>query len=580
MVLSNTAVPTYYGEFRDKVLRGEIPVNYEVSLQMNRIDDDIANPDFYYDNTAIDGFIRFCENELTLVDGRPLTLLPSFKLWAEDVIGWYHFVEEKFYNPKSGRYEKRRVKKRLRQKQYLIVSRGNAKSLYETCHQGYGLVCDTTTTQQVTTAPTVRQAEEVISPLITAMARKRGPVFKALCGGSNMSRNPQTQPRLAPTKDGAINRLTNSTLSIIPMSINKMQGSRAKYATVDEWLSGVVREDPFEALEQSAAKDGISDYLIIGVSSEGTIRDSVGDTIKMNLLKILRGDVYDPSTSIWYYKLDDVKEVANPDMWMKACPNIGVTVSYDTYEKAVRTAENFPDKRNDILAKRFGIAVEGFTQYFTYEETVLPIPHLSGNADKMACAMGMDASQGDDFWAFTWVFPIGQGRYAIKTRSYVSDLKMRKLPTATVNKFKTFVEEGSLVVCEGAILDWQEIYEDVNNYIDEHQWDVVTFGYDPYNAGAFVERWISENGEFGVEVVRQGYKTESVPLGELKKLASNQLLLFDEYLMQFAMGNSIALQDNNGNLKLDKTRQVDKIDNVAAMMDAWVAYTRNKEAFE
>lgn len=575
-MLSNNSVPIYYGEFRDSVLRGEIPVNKEVSMQMNRIDDDIANPNFFYDDEAINGYVNFCEKELTLTDGTDLTLLPSFKLWAEDLLGWYHFVDEKVYDPKIGGYKMVRKKKRLRNKQYLIVARGNSKSLYETTLQAYGLVCDTSTTHQITVAPTIRQSEEVMQPLRTAIARARGPVFNILAEGNNKSRSTYSQAKLASTKKGIENKLTNSIIEQRPMRIDKLQGLRSKYNTVDEWLSGDVKEDVIDALEQGAAKGGVDDYMIIAVSSEGTVRDSVGDTIKMELLSILRGDVYDPSVSIWYYRLDDVKEVANPDMWMKASPNIGITVSYETYQKAVERAENFPAARNDILAKRFGIPVEGHTYFFTYEETEL---HSPQNFDHLDCSMGMDASQGDDFWAFTWVFPLGRGLYGVKTRSYVSEAKYRKLPSATQFKYDEFVNEGTLVIMKGSHLDWVEVYEDVSEYVFSHDWNVISFGFDPYNAAPFMERWSNENGDYGIETVRQGVKTESVPLGEIKNMAFARELIFDEALMKFSMGNSVVIQDNNGNYKLSKLRSDEKIDNVSALMDAWVAFTRNKEAF-
>ena len=576
-MLSNTAVPRYYGEFRDMVIRGEIPVNREISMQMNRIDNDIANPNFYYDDDAIEGYIRFCEAELTLVDGSDLVLLPSFKLWAEDLLAWYHYVDTKIYNPHKGVYEIVRRKQRLRQKQYLIVARGNSKSLYESTLQAYGLIVDTSTTHQVTTAPTIVQSDEVLAPIRTAILRARGPVFKMLTAGSNKSRMTYSQAKLASTKRGIENKITNSLIQQRPMRIDKLQGLRSKINTVDEWLSGDVKEDVIDALEQGAAKGGVDDYMIIAVSSEGTVRDSVGDSIKMNLLSILRGDVYDPHTSIFYYRLDDVEEVGKPDMWMKASPNIGVTVSYEVYQREVVQAENFPNKRNDILAKRFGIPVEGFTYFFTYEETQL---HPKQNFSGLACAMGMDASQGDDFWAFTLIFPLGHGYYGIKTRSYVSEIKYKRLPIATAMKYDEFIKEGTLVVCSGSRLDAEFIYEDMEEYIDFHNYSVMAFGYDPYNAEYFVDRWCRENGAMGVEKVRQGTRTESVPLGELKNMASQRELVFDEELMKYAMGNSVALQDNNGGYKLSKLRSAEKIDNVAAMMDAWVALTRNKEAFE
>lgn len=575
-MLSNTMVPKYYGEFRDSVLRGETRVCENISLQMNRIDDDIANPEYFYDPNAIDGYVRFCEAELTLTDGTDLTLLPTFKMWAEDLLSWYYYSEEDTINPATGRRITVRKKRRLRNKQYLIIARGNSKSLYETTIQAYGLLTDTKTTQQITTAPTMAQAEEVMMPFSTAIAKSRGPLFSVLTDGSNKSRSQYTQAKLASTKKGIENKITNSYVEIRPMRIDKLQGSRAKYCTVDEWLSGDVKEDVIGALEQSAAKGGVDDYIILAVSSEGTVRDSVGDSIKMELLKILRGEYEDPHTSIWYYRLDDLNEVNDPSAWIKASPNIGVTVSYDAYMRDVKRAEANPATRNDILAKRFGIPVEGYTYFFTYDEIQ---KHAYQNYDKLPCSMGMDASQGDDFWAFTWVFPLGGERFGIKTRSYVSESKYRKLPSATRYKYDELQQEGTLVIMPGSLLDWVAVYEDVRDYIHEHDWAVLSFGFDPYNAGAFVDRWCMENGEYGVETVRQGVKTESVPLGEIKALAEARMLIFDEELMKFAMGNSVALQDNNGNYKLDKRRSDEKIDNVAALMDAWVAMTRNREMF-
>lgn len=575
-MLSNTMVPKYYGEFRDSVLRGETRVCENISLQMNRIDDDIANPDYFYDPNAIDGYVRFCEAELTLTDGTDLTLLPTFKMWAEDLLSWYYYSEEDTIDPATGQRITVRKKRRLRNKQYLIIARGNSKSLYETTIQAYGLLTDTKTTQQITTAPTMAQAEEVMMPFSTAIAKSRGPLFSVLTDGSNKSRSQYTQAKLASTKKGIENKITNSYVEIRPMRIDKLQGSRAKYCTVDEWLSGDVKEDVIGALEQSAAKGGVDDYIILAVSSEGTVRDSVGDSIKMELLKILRGEYEDPHTSIWYYRLDDLNEVNDPSAWIKASPNIGVTVSYDAYMRDVKRAEANPATRNDILAKRFGIPVEGYTYFFTYDEIQ---KHGYQNYDKLPCSMGMDASQGDDFWAFTWVFPLGGERFGIKTRSYVSETKYQKLPSATRFKYDELQQEGTLVIMPGTVLDWVAVYEDVRDYIHEHDWAVLSFGFDPYNAGAFVDRWCMENGEYGVETVRQGVKTESVPLGEIKALAEARLLIFDEELMKFAMGNSVALQDNNGNYKLDKRRSDEKIDNVAALMDAWVAMTRNREMF-
>lgn len=574
--LSNTAVPKEYGAFREAVLNGEIPVNREISMQMNRIDADIANPNYYYDPDAISGYVEFCENELTLTDGERLTLLPTFKLWAEDLLAWYYYSDEETIDPKTGQRIIRRKKKRLRNRQFLIIARGNSKSLYETTIQAYGLVVDTSTTQQITTAPTMRQAYEVMDPLATAISRAHGPLFKVLTSGSKMSRSYETSQKLQSTKKGIENKLTNSLLEVRPMRRDSLQGSRSKYNTVDEWLSGDIKEDVIGALEQSAAKGGVDDYIVLAVSSEGTVRDKVGDSIKMELLKILRGEFDDPHTSIWYYRLDDISEVGKPEMWMKASPNIGVTVSYDTYMRDVKRAEANPAQRNDILAKRFGIPVEGYTFFFTYEETFL---HPRQNFDHLPCAMGMDASQGDDFWAFTWVFPLGGERYGIKTRAYISEVKFAKLTPALRNKYDELIQEGNLIVLRGTVLDWVEIYEDVNNYINQHDWAILTFGYDPYNAAPFIERWNTENGDFGSEVVRQGARTESVPLGELKNLAAARQLIFDEELMKYAMGNCIVIQDNNGNYKLSKERRDEKIDNVAAMMDAWVAFTRNKEVF-
>lgn len=575
-MLSNTMVPKYYGEFRDSVLRGETRVCENISLQMNRIDDDIANPEYFYDPNAIDGYVRFCEAELTLTDGTDLTLLPTFKMWAEDLLSWYYYSEEDTIDPATGRRITVRKKRRLRNKQYLIIARGNSKSLYETTIQAYGLLTDTKTTQQITTAPTMAQAEEVMMPFSTAIAKSRGPLFSVLTDGSNKSRSQYTQAKLASTKKGIENKITNSYVEIRPMRIDKLQGSRAKYCTVDEWLSGDVKEDVIGALEQSAAKGGVDDYIILAVSSEGTVRDSVGDSIKMELLKILRGEYEDPHTSIWYYRLDDLNEVNDPSAWVKASPNIGVTVSYDAYMRDVKRAEANPATRNDILAKRFGIPVEGYTYFFTYDEIQR---HPYQNYDKLPCSMGMDASQGNDFWAFTWVFPLGGERFGIKTRSYVSESKYQKLPSATRHKYDELQQEGTLMIMPGSLLDWVAVYEDVRDYIHEHDWAILSFGFDPYNAGAFVDRWCMENGEYGVETVRQGVKTESVPLGEIKALAEARMLIFDEELMKFAMGNSVALQDNNGNYKLDKRRSDEKIDNVAALMDAWVAMTRNREMF-
>lgn len=574
MALSNTAVPNEYGEFRDKVLRGEIPVNQMVSLQMNRIDYLIESPDFYYDDQAINGYIDFCENELTLTDGSPLILLPSFKLWAEDALAWFYFSEEKVWNQRLRRYELVTVKKRLTNKQYLIVARGAAKSMYASTMQMYGIVCDPISTHQVITAPTMVQANETINPMKTAIAYARGPLLKWMTRGNKLS-NTWTKQKLASTKKGIENFATNSLCEIRTMSIDKLQGLGNKYTTVDEWLSGHVKEDVIGALEQGASKT--DDYLIVATSSEGLDRDGVGDTIKMELLSILKGDYYAPNVSIWHYGLDNISEVNQPELWIKANPNIGATVSYDTYEKEIVKMESVPSQRNDILAKRFGIPMEGATYFFTYEDT---LPHRRQNFDKMACAMGADLSQGDDFTAFTFVFPLGNGRFGVKTRSYVADIKMMKVPKAMREKYQEFIDEGTLVVMEGAVLDMKEVYEDLDRHILKHKYQVLTMGYDPYNSNLFVSLWVKDYGEYGLEVVRQGYRTESVPLGEIGNMARERLLLFDEELMKFAMGNSIVLEDNNGNLKLSKKRSVEKIDNVAALMDAWVAYTRNREAFE
>ena len=573
-MLSNTATPMIYGEFRESVLNGENPVNLHIDQQMNRIDDDIANPDYFYDPDAIKGYVDFCESELTLTDGSDLILLPSFKLWAEDLLAWYEFVDERVYNPKNHRYEILRIKRRLRNKQYLIIARGSAKSVYEETIQAYGLVVDPSTSVQITTAPTIRQSEEVVGPLRTAITRSKGPLFHMLSLGSNKSRSNRNKSLLFSSKKGIENLTTNSILEQRPMSVDKLQGARQKYATVDEWLSGNVKEDVIEALEQSGSK--IDDYIIVAVSSEGTIRDSVGDSIKMDLLNILRGDVYDPHTSIFYYRLDDLKEVGNPDMWVKANPNIGATVSYTTYQRAVDTAERNGAKRNDILAKRFGIPVEGYTYFFAYEETEL---HMPQNFDGMECGMGMDASQGDDFWAFTWIFMLGGYKVGVKTRSYISSHKYNKLQKASKAKYDQLIDEGTLIVFEGIVLDWLEVYDDVDEFISSHDYGVLAFGYDVYNAKDFIQKWTDENGDLGVTKVIQGAKTESVPLGELKALAETRNLIFDEELMKFAMGNSVVIQDNNGNYKLSKKRQSEKIDNVSALMDAWVAFTRNKEAF-
>lgn len=581
MALSNTAVPIYYGQFRDAVIRGEIPVCREISMQMNRIDDLIADPRYYYDDQAVEGFILYCENELTLTDGADLTLLDTFKLWAEDIFGWYYFVERSVYEPypdgHGGHYVKKLLKRRLVNKQYLIVARGAAKSMYSSCIQSYFLNVDTTTTHQITTAPTMKLAEEVLSPIRTSITRSRGPYFKFLTEGSlqNTTGSKANRMKLASTKKGIENFLTGSLLEIRPMSINKLQGLRTKVATIDEWLSGDIREDVVGAIEQGASK--LDDYLIVATSSEGTVRNGSGDTIKMELLDILRGDYPNPHVSIWYYKLDSIDEVADPEMWLKANPNIGKTVTYETYQLDVERAEKAPAARNDILAKRFGIPMEGYTYYFTYEETV---PHRKRYYEKMACSLGIDLSQGDDFCAFTFLFPIGNGRFGVKTRNYISSVTLMKLPAAMRIKYDQFMAEGSLIVLEGTVLDMMEVYEDVDNHITECDYDVRCVGYDPYNAKEFIERWQNENGPFGIEMVRQGSKTESVPLGELKKLAEERLLLFDEELMSFAMGNCITLEDTNGNRKLLKKRYEQKIDAVSAMMDAYVAFKVNKDAFE
>lgn len=581
MALSNTATPIYYGQFRDAVLRGDIPVCREISLQMNRIDDKIRNPNFYYDDRAIDGFIAYCENELTLTDGSDLVLLPTFKLWAEDALSWFYFVDRTVYEPSpdnhGGRYVTKRIKKRLTNKQYIITSRGSAKSMYASCIQSYFLNVDTSTTNQITTAPTMKQAEEVMSPIRTAIVRARGPLFKFLTEGSikNTSGSKAGRVHLAATKKGIENFLTGSLLEIRPMGIDKLQGARPKVSSVDEWLSGDVREDVVGALEQGASK--LSDYLIVAISSEGTVRNGVGDTIKMELMSILKGDYVNPHTSIFYYKLDDIEEVADPSMWMKAAPNIGKTVSYETYQTEVERAENAPATRNDILAKWFGIPMEGYTYYFTYEET---IPHKHREFWQMPCAMGIDLSQGDDFCAFTFLFPLRGEEYGIKTRCYISSDTMNKLTTATRFKYNEFLEEGSLMVLDCVALDMNEVYDDLEQFISDQEYDVVAVGYDPYNAKDFIQRWSTENGPYAIEKVIQGVKTESVPLGELKKLAENRRLLFDEELMSFCMGNAITIEDTNGNRKLYKKRHQDKIDAVAAMMDAYIAFKLNRDMFE
>ena len=581
MSLSNTATPIYYGKFRDAVLRGDIPVCKEISMEMNRIDDLIANPSIYYDDMAVEGFVDYCEKELTLTDGSPLNLLDTFKLWAEEIFGWYYFLERSVYEPsddgRSGHYVRKMIKKRLVNKQYLIVARGAAKSMYGSCIQNYYLNVDTSTTHQITTAPTMKQAEEILSPIRTSINRARGPLFQFLTEGSiqNTTGSKANRVKLASTKKGIENFLTGSLLEIRPMSIAKLQGLRCKIATVDEWLSGDIREDVVGAIEQGSSK--VDDYLIVAMSSEGTVRNSSGDTIKMELMDILKGSYINPHVSIWYYKLDDIEEVNNPHMWIKANPNLDKTVSYDTYQLDVERAENAPASRNDILAKRFGIPMEGYTYYFTYEET---IPHKKRDYWQMPCAMGADLSQGDDFCAFTFLFPLQNGSFGIKTRNYITSNTLAKLPAAMRIKYDEFMKEGSLIVLEGTILDMMEVYEDLDNHISSTGYDVRCFGYDPYNAKSFVDRWESENGPFGIEKVIQGAKTESVPLGELKKLSEDRLLLFDEEMMSFAMGNCITLQDTNGNRKLLKKRNDQKIDSVAAMMDGFVAYKANKEAFE
>ena len=581
MSLSNTAVPKYYGEFRRAVIRGEIPVCEEISLEMNRIDQLIDNPGIYYDDQAVEGFIKYCENELTLTDGTDLTLLDSFKLWAEQIFGWYYFVERSVYIPsedgRAGHYENRRMKKRLINKQYLIIARGAAKSQYESYVQNYFLNVDTSTTHQVHTAPTMKQAEEVLSPIRTAITRSRGPLFKFLTEGSinNTTGSKANRVKLASTKKGIENFLTGSLLEIRPMTIDKLQGLNSRINTVDEWLSGDIREDVIGALEQGASKN--DDYLILAVSSEGTVRNGPGDTIKMELRDILKGEYINPHVSIWWYTLDNLDEVSQPDKWVKANPNIGKTVSYETYQLDVERAEKAPANRNDILAKRFGIPMEGYTYFFTYEET---LPQKKRDYWQMPCSLGADLSQGDDFCAFTFLFPLSNGSFGVKTRNYISSLTLSKLPAAMRIKYDQFIDEGSLMVLEGTVLDMMEVYDDLDNYIVKNEYDVRCFGFDPYNAKEFVARWESENGPFGIEKVIQGAKTESVPLGELKKLSEERMLIFDQDLMTFAMGNCITLEDTNGNRKLMKKRYDQKIDAVAAMMDAYVAYKLNKEAFE
>lgn len=580
MTLSNTAVPRYYGEFREAVLRGEIPVCEEISMEMNRIDDLIANPGIYYDDQAVEGWIRYCENELTLTDGEDLHLLDTFKLWGEQVFGWYYFIERSIYEPNpdyhGGKYVNKTVKKRLTNKQYLVVSRGAAKSMYASTIQSFFLNIDTSTTHQITTAPTMPQADEVMSPIRTSITRARGPLFKFLTEGSinNTKGSKADRVKLASTKKGIENFLTGSLLEVRPMSIDKLQGLRCKICTVDEWLSGDIREDPIGALEQGASK--MDDWLIVATSSEGTVRNSSGDNIKMELMDILKGEYYNPHVSIWMYKLDDIKEVNDPSKWLKAQPNLGKTVSYETYQLDVERAERVPAARNDILAKRFGIPMEGYTYFFTYEET---LPHKSSDFWRMSCSMGADLSQGDDFCAFTFLFPLPRGDFGVKTRCYITSLTLNKLPGATRMKYEEFMNEGSLIVIEGSVLDLDIVYEDLDAFIVSSEYDVCCFGYDPYNAKAFVERWETENGPFGIEKVPQGAKTESVPLGELKHLAEQRMLIFDQSIMTFTMGNCITLEDTNGNRKLYKKRYENKIDSVSALMDAYVAYKNNRDAF-
>ena len=578
-MLSNTATPRYYGEFRDRVLSGEIPVCREISMQMYRIDQRIKTPWIYYDDEAINGWINFCESELTLTDGGDLNLLDSFKLWGEDLFSWFYFVDRTIYSPTLRRYVRTRVKKRLTNKQYLIVARGAAKSMYDFCVQAYGLTVDVTTTHQVTTAPTMKQAEEVLSPFRTSIVRAKGPLYQFLTEGSlqNTTGSRITRQKLASTKKGIENFLTGSLLEIRPMSIDKLQGLRCKYATVDEWLSGDIKEDVIGALEQGAAKGGLDDYIILASSSEGTVRNGVGDTTKIELMDILKGEYDDPHTSIWWYKLDDVDEVGNPELWVKAQPNLGKTVTYETYQRDVERAEKVPSARNDILAKRFGIPCEGYTYFFTYEET---LPHRKREFWKMPCSLGADLSQGGDFCSFTFLFPLRNGSFGIKTINYITEFTLSKLPAAMAQKYAEFANEGSLFVLPGTILDINDVYDDVDRIIQEKEYDVRAFGYDPYNAREFVERWCRENGEFAVEKVIQGAKTESVPLTELKKLAEERLLVFDESLMSYTMGNCIVITDTNGNKKLMKKSYDAKIDAVAALMDAFVAYKLNKDAFE
>lgn len=574
-MLSNTAVPIEYGRFREQVLSGEIPVCKEISMQMNRIDYLIESPEFYYDENSILGFTEFCETELVLTNGDPVHLLPTFKLWAESALSWYYYTDEKYYDYHIKGFNVRKVLKRLIHKQYLIIPRSNAKSMYLSFMQAYFLVMDKRSKHQVAVAPTMKQANETLEPLSLALTLHPGPILNFLTKGSKLSTNPRTKVKLAKTKDGIRNYVTGSHLEVYTMSIDKLQGLRVPLATVDEWLSGDTKEDVIGALEQGAAKGNV-DYLIIAASSEGTVRNGIGDTIKMELLKILRGDVYDPHTDIWYYKLDSLEEIAHPELWMKACPNIGATVSYETYIQDVQRAETQLHTRSDILAKRFGIPLEGFTYFFTYEETLC---HAIQNYDGLECSLGADMSQGDDFCAFTFVFPLGNERFGIKTRAYVSENKVRKLPLATQEKYDQFAYEGSLVIMPGGILDMMRIYDDLNEYIYQHNYIVVSFGYDPYNATSFINRWSNEHTSFGITKVIQGAKTESVPLGQIKRLSEDRNLIFDQELFKFAMGHAIAIQDNNGNYKLSKKRSDEKIDNVAALLDAWVAYQRNQEVY-
>lgn len=581
MSLSNTATPKYYGEFRAAVMRGDIPINHEISMEMDRIDSLIANPGVYYDDRALDGFIAFCEKEMTLTDGSDVQLLDTFKLWAEQIFCWYYFVERTVYEPNThgpgGHYVKRHIKKRLINKQFLIVARSAAKSLYETFLQAYFLTVDVTTTNQITVAPTMRQAEEVMTAFSTAIARSRGPLFKFLTEGSlqNTTGSAAKRKKLASTKKGIENFLTNSKLEVRPMSIDKLQGLRVKCSTIDEWLSCEIREDPINAIEQGAAK--VDDYLIVAVSSEGTVRNGVGDTIKMELMSILKGDYINPHVSIWYYKLDKLEEVNQPEMWLKANPNLGKTCTYETYQLDVEKAEKNPSSRNEILAKRFGIPLEGYTYYFPYDETIV---HPKRSFWQMPCSMGCDLSQGDDFCAFTFLFPLSGEAFGVKTRDYITDYTLSKLPRAMREKYMQFMQEGSLIVMEGTVLDMMQVYDDLDNFILESNYDVRSVGYDPYNAQAFIDRWAQENSPYGIVKVIQGAKTESVPLGELKKLSEQRKLLFDEQLMQFAMGNCVVVEDTNGNRKLLKRRYAEKIDAVAAMMDAYIAWKLNRDMFE